>query len=644
MNQWQKTKVALKMIHELVPRSLRVLVLAALVTVLYPYYASTSLALIINALTTKAALNNLIMLVVGLSFGGLLFGLLNNWMNLQVTLIKQEIYLRFTQRSAEKTMTLNYEQLESPEVMALRTKGENALVYNNALNQVIDGLFSGTLNVVISFVITVVTMVAILTTHSGQNSSLAQFTNSPWFSLILLIALAVPLLLSVVLSNRNRHLQQTVMDQIVSFNQADGYFTNQVLLNDDSGAIFRAFKASNSFLQWITQQFKLTPIQLVIANRQKMALNTASLQALTLLVTGGLYALICLKAYVGAITIGAIIIYVGYLQNFINVVSANIAQWNDGLAMLDYLNTLIDFLALPDAGAPAELTELTDDAQTTTTAPTEQGEEPSANVTEAAAPTSDSAVSLAPTIQFEHVWFHYAGSQRWVIKDLNLTLTPQTQVAIVGRNGSGKTTIVKLLCRLYQPTRGRILINGQDIRELSADQFQQLIGVVFQDFKLLAYPIDQNIAAAADVDPAKMWSALAASGMGTWVKQLPEGEKTWLSHDLNDHGRDVSGGEGQKLAIARAYYKDAPILILDEPTAALDPQSEFDIYQNFQTISNGKSALYISHRMGSCRFCDRILVLQAGQIIQDGDHQSLLADTAGLYHRLYTAQAQYYQS
>lgn len=612
-NQLTQIKATLSLIRRLVPHSLSLLLATAVVTVIYPYYASTFLALLINGITAKIALTHLIILVIGLSFGGLVINLLNNWLNLKVGILKQQLQLRFSQAAAQKAMSLDYQQLESPTVIALKTKGENALTYNNALNKVIDGLLSGILNVVISFVITVVTMVMILRSRSTQTTALATFTNSGWFVIALLLLLILPIILATKIAARNRKLQQETMDKSVSFNQADGYFTNQVLLNDHSGETFRSFNITDNFLNWLTTKFKLKPIQLVLNSQKQTVTNTAWLQVLMLLITGGLYALIVLKAYAAAISIGSIIIYVGYLQNFVNVMNTNIANWNDGLAMLDYLASLVTFINLPS-----------NDLQATDGVP--------------------ELAHATPIISFDHVWFRYPNRSEWILKDISFTLAPTTKTAIVGRNGSGKTTLIKLLCRLYQPTKGTINLNGQNIATIPRAEYYQLIGIVFQDFQLFSYPIANNIAAGNDVDPQRLAGSLDAGGMSDWVSQRPQKEQTWLGRELNPAGQQVSGGEGQKLAIARAYYKNAPILILDEPTAALDPQSEYEIYQRFQTLSGHKSSIYISHRMGSCKFCDRILVLENGTITQDGNHQTLMQAPDQLYARLFNAQAKYYQT
>lgn len=196
------------------------------------------------------------------------------------------------------------------------------------------------------------------------------------------------------------------------------------------------------------------------------------------------------------------------------------------------------------------------------------------------------------------------------------------------------------ICRLYEPTSGYITLNGIDIRKYNYKEYTQAFSVVFQDFHLFSLPLDENIAAGTTIDEAALQSSLAKVGLTDRVQQLPQGVRTRL-YNNNGSGVDLSGGEAQRTAIARALYKDAPFVILDEPTAALDPIAEAEIYEQFSQMTAGKTAVYISHRMSSCKFCDRIIVLDHGRIAENGTHDTLLANH-GIYANLYETQAQYY--
>ena len=244
-------------------------------------------------------------------------------------------------------------------------------------------------------------------------------------------------------------------------------------------------------------------------------------------------------------------------------------------------------------------------------------------------------------IEFKHVSFKYPGTDAYALKDVSLKLKIGEHLAFVGHNGSGKSTFIKLLCRLYDPTEGEITLNGIDIRKYDIDEYMSLFGVVFQDFSLFSVPLSQNVTTSVEFDRKKLLDVLDKAGIGERVQQLPHKEDTVLYKDFDEDGVEISGGEAQKLAIARALYRDAPFVVLDEPTAALDPISEFEIYRRFNNFTDGKTAIYISHRLSSCRFCDKIIVFQEGQIVQQGSHETLLAQ-GGAYSALWHAQAKYY--
>ena len=223
-----------------------------------------------------------------------------------------------------------------------------------------------------------------------------------------------------------------------------------------------------------------------------------------------------------------------------------------------------------------------------------------------------------------------------VLEHVGLRLSGGERVALVGPNGSGKSTLIKLICRLYEPVSGRILLDGVDIREISREAYTDFLSVVFQDYQIFAATLGENIAMEAGADRARVEKAMAEMGLRL------NGQDTPLRRDLEEDGVEVSGGEGQKIAIARALYKDAPMVILDEPTASLDPLSESEIYGKFGRLVEGKMAMFISHRLSSCRFCDRILLIENGGIAEEGTHEELL-EAGGRYAYLFDIQSKYYK-
>ncbi len=245
--------------------------------------------------------------------------------------------------------------------------------------------------------------------------------------------------------------------------------------------------------------------------------------------------------------------------------------------------------------------------------------------------------------EFKNVSFRYKGQDTYALRNLNLTLEAGQRLAVVGLNGAGKTTFIKLLLRLYDVTEGQILCNGTDIREFDRDEYFRLFAPAFQEVEVFAFPLSENISMTTgnETDTAKAEEYLRAAGMGEKLDKLPKGMDTELLKVLYDDGVDLSGGEKQKLALARALYKNAPAVVLDEPTAALDALAEYRLYQSFNGMIGGKSAVYISHRLSSTRFCDTIAMFVAGEMVEHGTHDELLAK-GGAYAEMFRVQAQYY--
>jgi len=246
-------------------------------------------------------------------------------------------------------------------------------------------------------------------------------------------------------------------------------------------------------------------------------------------------------------------------------------------------------------------------------------------------------------LKLENVSFRYPEAEADTIHNLNLTVRPGEKLAIVGLNGAGKTTLVKLLCGLLDPTEGRVLLNGQDIRQFNRREYYGLFSAVFQEFSVLDVTIAENIAQSnEDIDIEKVWNCIEKAGLTATIKEFSQGLETHVGKDVYLDGVLFSGGQTQRLMLARALYKDGPVLLLDEPTAALDPIAENDIYMKYNAMTEGKTAMFISHRLASTRFCDRIIFVASGGILEEGTHEGLLAKN-GAYAELFEIQSRYYQ-
>ncbi len=332
---------------------------------------------------------------------------------------------------------------------------------------------------------------------------------------------------------------------------------------------------------------------------------------ITTLTTGMIYLFTCLKASGGAFDVGSCTQYIGAATAMVANVFALTDIFGTLKANTPYLEKTFAFLDIPNTMYQGSL-------------------------------TTEKRSDRRYEVEFRDVSFHYPGSSIWSLQHVNMKFKVGKRLAIVGENGSGKTTFIKLLCRLYDPQEGQILLNGIDIRKYRYDDYMSIFSVVFQDFQLLCQPLGNNVAGCVNYDRERAKKALIDAGFGQRLATMKQGLDTVIYKDLSDDGVDVSGGEAQKIAIARALYKDAPFIILDEPTAALDPIAEAEIYSKFDEIAGDKTAIYISHRLSSCKFCDEIAVFHEGAVIQQGSHIELVTDTKGKYYELWNAQAQYY--
>ncbi len=245
-------------------------------------------------------------------------------------------------------------------------------------------------------------------------------------------------------------------------------------------------------------------------------------------------------------------------------------------------------------------------------------------------------------LEFRNVSFHYPNARNMVLEHVSLTLREGESLSIVGVNGAGKTTFIKLLCRLYEPTEGEILLNGRNIAEIPYEEYVRRLGVVFQDFKLFAFSMEENITMGLPASGDTIEQCVEKCGLETKLQSLPQGLQTNISKEFDESGVQFSGGEGQKLALARVLYKNVPVIVLDEPTAALDPLAEYELYSKFHEIVKGKCAVYISHRLSSTRFTDKIAVFDQGHMAEYGTHKELMEIPGGVYASLFQMQAQYY--
>ena len=433
-----------------------------------------------------------------------------------------------------------------------------------------------------------------------------------------LAAILVLMMLSVVLSAKLANRGESYWDKYdgTQANRTFGFFYYVAMQERHRGTDVRAY-AQDQFLEAGAKREMdggasfgpNSPIGR--AARGPMGALFAAGRAVSQAFIGVIYLFAGLKALGGAFGVGSVAQYVGAVAGLAGGLT-NLLELVGVLRVnAEFLRTTYEFLDIPNNMYQGSL-------------------------------TTEKRSDRKYEIEFRDVSFQYPGTKTWALRHVSMKFDVGERLAVVGENGSGKTTFIKLLCRLYDPTEGEILLNGIDIRKYNYADYLALFSVVFQDFKLLAQPLGANVAAAEEYDRDRAVQCLEKAGFGDRLKTLPKGLDTCLYREFEDDGVEISGGEAQKIALARVLYQDAPFIVLDEPTAALDPEAEAEVYSKFNDIVEDKTAIYISHRLSSCRFCDEVAVFDHGQVVQQGSHDGLVK-APGKYRDLWEAQAQYYQ-
>lgn len=593
------TKRALRLYSSYNPKYFPCMFLKVLFDNIAPYFTLWMSSEIVTALYEGRTRDTIYMLI-GIALAGnlairILVAVLTRSMDIQKEVLDNNEAAAFN----AKTLSLDYEKLENPQIRQHRRRIiENSWINGYGVNQMRESvrtLFETVVNIVLSMVL------------FGEMLLLLMSIEMNLTGILLFGALAASIAIMFA-------AQSFRSKKLADMNKEAGETMLEV------NKLGRGYKADDMDNRIYRQQFLLDRVHKTINEMHKkvfkrmtdvefgISVPIALIERLSELCS---YLVICLYCTLGAFPVGSVIKYVGYLGKM----AMNIGNlfWI-GKSVRDneqFLRAYMDYFDIRNDMYQGSL---------------------------AVEKRSDRQFE----IQFRDVSFRYQGAEDYALKHINLNLNVGERLAVVGMNGSGKTTFIKLLCRLYDPTEGEVIMNDFNIRKYDYRQYLDLFSVVFQDYKLLAVPLGNNVASSDAWDAAKAERLLEEVGFGERYAQMPKKLDTSLYKDFDEDGVNVSGGEAQKIALARALYKDAPFIILDEPTAALDPIAEAEIYSRFDEIVGEKTAIYISHRLSSCRFCDKIAVFDQGEIVQVGTHEELLADPKGKYYELWNAQAQYY--
>lgn len=555
-----------------------------------------------------AALRNWVLLTLGATAGIMLLNaILQHWREAE----ESTFYAKMQSVFGKKRLDMDFPNADSQRVYELQSQiwqSQNFTGYG--LRQSIE-IFRSGCNALFQILGGIGLSLGLFFAKIPQASGLG-FLNSPLFTVGFIALLFAAALAAPVCATKGNSYWERNDEQGTFGNRVFGYFSS-ASSNRARMADMRFYK-QQAIAEYYLEKNNTFSMKSTFAQYAKgpMGLLIALSSCVSAFLTGLIYLLVCIKAWAGAFGLGTATQYIGSVTSFFGGFSELMKCIGVMRINSSFLDTVFELLDTPNTMYQGSL-------------------------------TTEKRSDIQYDVEFRDVSFKYPGSEAYALRHVNMKFKVGSRLAVVGMNGSGKTTFIKLLCRLYDPTEGEILLNGINIRKYRYDDYMKIFSVVFQDFQLLALPLGQNVAASQTYDAARVLDCLNKAGFGEKLAKMPHGLDTYLYKSVDTEGVDVSGGEAQKIAIARALYKDSPFIILDEPTAALDPIAEAEIYSKFDEIAGDKTAVYISHRLSSCKFCDEIAVFDSGSVIQQGTHSDLLADERGKYFELWNAQAQYYK-
>lgn len=599
----------LRMVNRLEPGYLPLMTVTKMLAAVHPFWVLWFGSRILDMLLEQYEMEAIMKCVlVGTLFGGGTV-ILRWWLESLLGVKRRVLTEKIFQVLSEKSLRMDYEVLEKNETLEMIHRAKEGMNSSGDIGSFCEQLGS-VAEYLAGLVYSVVLFVgACIPAKIATTDTLTGVLNA-WWSPFLLLAVSILMLFwSLVIQKGDGVRSQKNFDRNVKYNRRFGYFFG-FLTRYKEGKDIRLYQMQDMITEGLRECNENHEKNSRIMMREMYWSNACRwIMNLVLQTTSYLY--VGLKAMVGLISVGSVLQYVGAFGNFCKGIAGLLSVYVNVDVQSKYLSLFEDFMELENKKYEGTL-------------PVEKRDD---NKYE---------------IEFRDVSFKYPNSPDYVLSHVNAKLRIGEKTAMVGPNGAGKTTFIKLLCRLYDPTEGEILLNGINIQLYDYKEYMGLFSVVFQDFQMFAFSVAENVATSMEYDERKIIDCIGAAGLAGRLAELPEGIRTNL-FQLQEGGVEVSGGEAQKLAIARALYKDAPFVVLDEPTSALDPVAEYDIYKRFDDLVQDKTAVYISHRMSSCRFCNNIFVFEDGRIVQKGSHDSLMLDEEGLYSKLWNAQAQYYQ-
>lgn len=544
---------------------------------------------IIDVISENGGVNRLLRIILIFAVLQLATTMLGTYRNRDMWTRFINVRQRLMSLKNQKVMTMSFQHLEDAEVMDCYQMASRACSSNDIG---VEGLLRSLANCLINLSVTVVGILILGTLHPG----------------IVVIMLALAVFNFAVRDRVNKKTKEKVWDPLATWWRKE-YYMQDATTNFGAAKDIRMFGLKD----WLLGKYR--DLQKFRYEKQKLneriwIISSMCSNLMYAVAQGAVYAWMISKVVRGEVTPGNFSLYLASSVTFYNYITSVLRDVSDLLAKSREVDDFRSFMDFAGGGM-------------------DEGEE----------------VPVASSYRFEfrNVSFQYPKSDAYALKNLTLTLEPGERLAVVGLNGAGKSTFIKLLLRLYEPAEGEVLLNGANVNRYTRRSYYRLFAPVFQDVELFAFPLSENISMQEpqDTDKDRAVECLVKSGLEEKIKELSAGVDTEVLKVIHDDGTDFSGGEKQKIALARALYKDAPVVVLDEPTAALDALAESKLYQDFDQLIGEKSAVYISHRLSSTQFCDHVAMFEAGELVEYGTHKELL-EKDGAYAKMFHTQAQYY--
>lgn len=596
---------AFREIHRLEKRLLPISIVVAIVTAVMPFINIWFTSKIIDLLDVGTSMGDLAV-YIGFAVGinAVLF-FINYFLGDMYFVFRSLMYNKELQNISAKLFKAEYQKLESSDFKELIHKHSEAQdrVFSSFVqfSWMMRDFISGAVTLIISVII-IIPLLKIGFTKTGDT-----YFESPVFLLTIFGAIAIMAVIILIVATQMNKAWFKAGDEYSRLDRNFYYFLN-MFSDYNTGKEIRLYKEQNLIEHTATDKLLTDGEKLLKKASLHTAKSSSFVAILGALVGFGIYLFIGVKGLYGLFGIGSLVLYCGSFMQIINGIMKMAVTFGKTAEMVPLVNYYFEIVNVKD------------------------------NMTYG---VKEVDLSDKFEIEFKNVSFKYPNTESFALKNINIKINNGEHLAVVGRNGSGKTTFIKLMCRLYDVTDGEILINGINIKDYSKESIIKLYSVVFQDFKIFSITLAQNISANEKYDKERLYDALDKANIKGRVLAMENKENTYLYKDLDKSGIEISGGEAQKLALARALYKDSPVVILDEPTAALDPVAENEIYNRFNSFVDNKTAIYISHRLSSCAFCNRIAVFDKSHLVETGTHQELL-NANGKYSELWNAQAKYY--